>query len=99
MRALFIYDAAVRGVPDLGGAALRAANVALFPLVEDDALRQALIQEIGQRSSTVTSTYDSARLVDRQVARFGGFAEWSANLGEADVGGRSLKDALMVPGF
>jgi surface carbohydrate biosynthesis protein (TIGR04326 family) len=99
MRALFVYDASLRLETALGGTLLRDLEIALFPLVQDEALRLSLVDALLAIGSATTRTYDSARLVDRQVAGFGALSEWSASLGASKVKGRSLKEWLLLPGF
>lgn len=99
MRALFVYDVSIQTATDLGPILSVGLDVVLFPLLEDDALRESLTGDLEHNSTFVVETLCSARLVERQVSKLGACAEWSASLGASEVGGSSIKKHLLIPGF
>lgn len=99
MRALLVYDASIRKAAVLGPVLQRKLDIVLFPLIEDEALRERMTSGIHETPSVVVDTLESARLVEQQVNELGACKEWSASLGASEVNGRSLKEHLLIPGF
>lgn len=100
MRVLLVYDGTTR--PDRLARLRRhpGAAVTTLALTSDFALTERIegvLQGAGCRS---VERLDAAALVDRQVDRLrAGICEWSRAIGEAPVGGRRLREHLMLRGL
>ncbi|MBF0504269.1 MAG: hypothetical protein HQL14_04105 [Candidatus Omnitrophica bacterium] len=76
-----------------------SSEVIIFPLVSDPLLLAAVIQHIHAGEHSSVKVINSAQAVSDQVKELRKkICKWSADIGNAEVFSRTVKDWLMVPG-
>ena len=100
-RLLFVFDDSV-SVPllDVRPPLTGAVIVDFFPLVSDHALVDTIEGIMQQKGFYAGTRLDTAMLVDVEVGKLRrAICAWSADVGEARVCGRTVKDWFVLPGM